>query len=36
VANVLRHYEDLSPEMQADLPLKRIWMRVPESEDAEG
>jgi len=35
VANVLRHYEDLSPEMQADLPLKRIWMRVPEPEGEE-
>ena len=30
VANMLRHYDSLSPEMQADLPLKRIWVRVPQ------
>jgi len=34
VYNLLRHYDALSPEVQTDLPLKRIWVRVPESEDA--
>jgi restriction system protein len=35
VDNLLRYYDQLSPEIQADLPLKRIWMRVPETETSE-
>ncbi len=31
---VLRHYEQLPDEIQAELPLKRIWMLVPPSEEA--
>lgn len=35
VDNLLRHYDTLSPEIQTDVPLKRIWVRVPESEGSE-
>lgn len=35
VDNLLRHYEALSPDIQTDLPLKRIWVRVPEAEGEE-
>jgi restriction system protein len=35
VDNLLRSYDQLSPEIQTDLPLKRIWMRVPETESTE-
>ena len=35
VDNLLRYYDQLSPEIQTDLPLKRIWIRVPESDDAD-
>src|SRR5271157_3486338 len=31
VANLLRRYDQLSPGIQAELPLKRIWVRVPEA-----
>lgn len=30
---VLRHYDSLPDELQAELPLKRIWILVPPSED---
>jgi restriction system protein len=36
VANLLRRYEQLSPGIQAELPLKRIWVRMPESGADEG
>jgi restriction system protein len=36
VANLLRRYEQLSPGIQAELPLKRIWVRMPESGGDEG
>jgi restriction system protein len=35
VSNLLRHYDSLPPEIQADLPLKRIWVRVPKVEGDE-
>ena len=31
VANLLRRYDQLAPDLQAELPLKRIWVRVPET-----
>ncbi len=31
VANLLRRYDQLTPGIQAELPLKRIWVRVPEA-----
>ena len=31
VANLLRRYDQLSPDVQTELPLKRIWVRVPEA-----
>jgi hypothetical protein len=31
---VYRNYERLPAEIQADLPLKRVWMLVPEDRDA--
>lgn len=36
VANLLRRYDELSPSIQAELPLKRIWVRLPESAGDEG
>jgi len=36
VDNLLRFYDQLSPEIQTDLPLKRIWIRVPDGEVGEG
>ena len=36
VANLLRRYEMLSPGLQAELPLKRIWVRLPEAGGEEG
>jgi restriction system protein len=36
VANLLRRYDQLSPGIQAELPLKRIWVRVPEAGGEEG
>lgn len=30
---VLRHYDKLPDELQAELPLKRIWMLVPSAEN---
>ncbi len=36
VANLLRRYEALSPTLQAELPLKRIWVRMPEAGSDEG
>jgi restriction system protein len=36
VTNLLRHYDQLSPGVQAELPLKRIWVRLPESAGDEG
>ena len=33
VANLLRRYDQLSPGIQAELPLKRIWVRVPEANE---
>ncbi len=36
VANLLRRYDQLSPGVQAELPLKRIWVRVPEAIGEEG
>jgi len=35
VDNLLRYYDQLTPEIQTDLPLKRIWIRVPETESSE-
>jgi restriction system protein len=32
---IYRNYEKLSPEIQAELPLKRVWMLVPEDSTAE-
>jgi restriction system protein len=36
VAHLLRRYDDLSPGIQAELPLKRIWVRLPEAAIEEG
>jgi restriction system protein len=36
VANLLRRYDQLSPAIQAELPLKRIWVRLPELGGDEG
>lgn len=36
VANLQRYYDALSPEIQADLPLKQIWILVPEPDGDEG
>ena len=36
VANLLRRYDQPSPRIQAELPLKRIWVRVPEASGEEG
>ena len=36
VANLLRRYDQLSPTLQAELPLKRIWVRMPEPGSDEG
>lgn len=33
VDRILTHYEQLSDETKADLPLKRIWAPVPESDE---
>jgi restriction system protein len=33
VEAVYRTYEHLPAEIQADLPLKRVWMLVPEDTD---
>jgi hypothetical protein len=33
VKAVYRTYEHLPAEIQADLPLKRVWMLVPEDTD---
>jgi restriction system protein len=30
VSAIYRNYERLAPEVQAELPLKRVWMLVPE------
>jgi len=35
VANTLRRYDQLSPGIQAEPPLKRIWVRVPEASGEE-
>lgn len=32
VREILLHYEDLPKELQADLPLKRIWILVTEDQ----
>ena len=32
----LRRYDQLSPGIQVELPLKRIWVRVPETTSDEG
>lgn len=32
VSAILRNYERLSPEIQAELPLKRVWMLVTDDE----
>lgn len=34
VAAIYRTYERLPAEIQADLPLKKVWMLVPEGEEA--
>ncbi len=34
VAAIFRTYERLPAEIQADLPLKRVWMMVPEDDEA--
>jgi restriction system protein len=34
VKALLQNYERLSPEVQAELPLKRIWALVPEEDEA--
>ncbi len=31
VSAIYRTYENLSPEIQAELPMKRVWMLVPEN-----
>ena len=36
VANLLRRYDQLSAGIQAELPLKHIWVRVPEANGEEG
>lgn len=36
VANLLRRYEQLSAQIQAELPLKRIWVRLPEAASDDG
>lgn len=36
VANLLCRYDQLSPGIQAELPLKRIWVQVPEAGGEEG
>lgn len=36
VEQLLRRYEQLSPSLQAELPLKRIWVRLPESAEEQG
>jgi restriction system protein len=33
VTNIQLHYEKLPDDIQAELPLKRIWMLVPEEEE---
>lgn len=35
VQAIYRSYDKLSPEIQAELPLKRVWMLVHEDEEAE-
>jgi len=30
---VLKHYDDLPDEIQADLPLKSVWVLVPSSDE---
>jgi restriction system protein len=32
---IYRNYQKLSPEIQAELPLKQVWMLVPEDSTTE-
>jgi restriction system protein len=36
VTNLLRRYDELSPGIQAELPLKRIWVRLREAASDDG